>query len=370
MFYLSLWRTGATWGGFWPNHRELPRPPFVSGPHPVKDRALADCWPQWAPREVFWGYGRWSRQGDPPHSGLLLEPAQHSLLGGGLARLLRLSQEDWADSSDSSYYHRRRMSQALAVWPSAGPRIDWVIWCVAEASLIFPRYWVIKSVDLAGTQSGEGRRHKKICLTDHTVTTRILAFRWSMAAGWEMGKGRVWISKKGCHGRFRELHPIFQTVRASYSDWFIPVFLNDFFLCGTFVGFAHLQMCLTANLQIRRPRQWHQIPPPPRQRNQKNENNQQRWQQAREEFWDKGRRGGGAGGWQLWQAEKWSTGLAFIWAALGLARMNDDNQYFTTIVFYLLVDWVRDAGAASFDLFHLIACQLCQGLTKDPGFIG
>ena len=230
---------------------------------------------------------------------------------------------------------------------------DWLsdMMCGRSQSLIFPRYWVIKSVDLAGTQSREGRRLKKRCLTGYTMTTLILAFRWSMAAGWEMGKGRVWISKKGCHGRFRELHPIFQTVRASYSDWFIPVFLNDFFLCGTFVGFAHLQMCLAVNLQIRRPRQWHQIPPPPRQRNQKNENNQQRWQQAREEFWDKGRRGGGAGGWQLWQAEKWSTGLAFIWAALGLARMNDDNHYFTTIVFYLLVDWVRDAGAASFDFF-------------------
>ena len=153
MFYLSLWRTAATWGGFWPNHRELPRPPFVSGPHPVKDRALADCWPQWAPGEVFWGYGRWSRQGDPPHRALLLEPAQHSLLGGGLARLLRLSQEDWADSSDSSYYHRRRMSQALAVWPSAGPRIDWVIWCVAEARANLP--------SLLG--------HKKCGFSRHTV---------------------------------------------------------------------------------------------------------------------------------------------------------------------------------------------------------
>ena len=38
------------------------------------------------------------------------------------------------------------------------------------------------------------------------------------------------------------------------------------------------------------------------------------------------------------------------------------------IVFYLLVERVRDAEAACFDLFHLIG-QLCQGLAKDPGFI-
>ena len=197
MFSLSLLSRASTWSGFWPNHGELARPPFVSGPHPIKDWTLANCWcwPQWAPGEVSWGYGWWSRQGDPPHRALLLLPlpAHQRVRGGLVARLLNLAQEDRAHPSHSSCYHRRGMSLlALAVCPGAGPRIDWVIWCVAEARLIFPRYWVVKSVDLAGTQSREGRVLKKRCPTGYTMTTCIIAFRWSMAAAagwkWELGE--------------------------------------------------------------------------------------------------------------------------------------------------------------------------------------
>ena len=61
---------------------------------------------------------------------------------------------------------------------------------MAEASLIFPRYWVIKSVDLAGTQSREGRRLKKICLTDCTMTTPYLLSgdQWLPDGKWEKGE--------------------------------------------------------------------------------------------------------------------------------------------------------------------------------------
>ena len=40
-------------------------------------------------------------------------------------------------------------------------------------------------------------------------------------------------------------------------------------------------------------------------------------------------------------------------------------KYFCAIIFYHLVDRVHDAGAACFDLFHLIG-QLARGLDKDP----
>ena len=159
-----------------------------------------------------------------------------------------------------------------------------------------------------------------------------------------------------------------------------------FLLCGTFVGFAHLQVCLRVNLQIRRQRQWHQILAPPRQRSQKNENNQQMFE-ATEEGWKRDKEserkqrseGGGAlvggRGGGPWQTEKWSTGLAFIWAAcwdwqewMVTPTSSIANHHFTTnwhfsqvqggnyLVsrFYHLVDRVRDAWAACFDLFHLI----------------
>lgn len=65
--------------------------------------------------------------------------------------------------------------------------------CGRSQLLIFPSYWVIKSVDLAGTQSREGRRLKKRCPTDYTVTTCMHACllkgdQWELDRKWEGGE--------------------------------------------------------------------------------------------------------------------------------------------------------------------------------------
>ena len=125
------------------------------------------------------------------------------------------------------------------------------------------------------------------------------------------------------------------------------------------------------------------------QRSQKNENNQQTcesteqgWKGDKESEREQRREGGGAGGWvggELWQTEKWSTGLAFIWAAYwdwqewmmtpssSIANHNLHlNLHFSQVhcsnclwsSFYHLVERVHDAWAACFDLFHLIGAAL------------
>ena len=88
--------------------------------------------------------------------------------------------------------------------------------------------------------------------------------------------------------------------------------------------------------------------------------------------------GGWVGG-EPWQSEKWSTGLAFIWAAYwdwqewmmtpssSIANHNLHlNLHFSQVhcsncllsSFYHLVERVHDAWAACFDLFHLIGPAL------------
>ena len=59
-----------------------------------------------------------------------------------------------------------------------------------------------------------------------------------------------------------------------------------------------------------------------------------------------------------WQTEEWSATLNSCFVQIFLCNC-------LLSIFYHLVDRVHDAGAACFDLFHLIG-QLARGLDKDP----